>query len=415
MTLDKLHLLYVEDNEADYRLLEARLRKSEFSAHISLAHCTTLGDAAQMLNQNTFQAVLLDLSLPDAHGLEGVRFLQRKFPSIPIVVLTGNIDTTTAMEAIQQGAQDYLIKGAFANDLLYRTLHYAIERKKINLQLSQALNDVEQLNENLKAVNNQLRKTVEELKEEKKLVLKKNKQINDFFSVLMHDLRNPVAAINALTELLLGNAEGFTIPQVKFLNQIKHSSSSMLDNILTIIGTTKMKEGSLALSMVHENPYYTINSAIDKYIIEAIQHNIILVIGYRKELPKVYFDKRLLVSVVSGLLDFGIRNSNENTRLMVHCELLEKQLIKVSFENRGLYLTDEQRCQVFQDDFTKAPGAESLEEPGTAIQLSSVKKFVEIMDGEIGVEPGPQGKGTIFWFTLQTVMRTKNLIQVERD
>jgi len=77
----------------------------------------------------------------------------------------------------------------------------------------------------------------------------------------------------------------------------------MLDNILTIIDTTNMSnDGNFLLNMQFENPVYTINSALDKFVVEAIQKNIFIVVDYIKDLPKVYYDRRLLSNVVANLM-----------------------------------------------------------------------------------------------------------------
>jgi diguanylate cyclase (GGDEF)-like protein len=85
---------------------------------------------------------LIDLSLPDARGLEALRQLQRIAPEIPIIVLTGNDHDELAVEAVQEGAQDYLVKGYVNAHLLGRAIRYAIERKRAELDLVQhALHD----------------------------------------------------------------------------------------------------------------------------------------------------------------------------------------------------------------------------------------------------------------------------------
>lgn len=401
-----IHFLYIEDNLADLKLLEMRLRKSADGYSYVLKHSTTLSGVGKLMNQYHFQLFLLDLSLPDAHGLEGVLFLQKEYPAVPIVVLTGNNDKSIALEAIKIGAQDYLVKGDFSTELFFKVCNYAIERKKINTQLNDALGRVEKLNTDLSEVNGKLKKTVEALQEEKKRVVQKNKQINSFISMLVHELKNPVRAINALTELMMNEPARLTIPQTKYLNQIKHSSSSVLDNILTIIETTKVKrEGDLNIDMVHENPYFTMNSAIDKFIVEAIQKNIIIVIGYIKELPKVYFDKRLLVNVISNILRNVIKFNEENSRVVIHCEKLEDDTMKVSIDSQGLSLSAPEVEMVFDESHDLGQGVEKEEEePSSGFDLSVAKKFVEIMGGKIGAEQNGS-KGTIFWFTLQTAKR----------
>jgi|GEM_PF-2109851 len=395
-----LNCLYIEDNKADFKLLEVRFKRNETYQDSSITNCQTIKEADELLKREVFNLILLDLSLPDAHGLEGVNFLQEKHPSYPIVVLTGNTDKEIALNAIKEGAQDYLIKGAFTDELFFRVCNYAIERKKIIIQQKKILKEVEKLNINLNTVNARLQKTVIELQEEKSRVDKKNKQINSFISVIIHDLKNPVTAINSLTELLLNNKHKLNITQIKYLEQVKYSSSSMLDNILTIIDTTNMSnDGNFLLNMQFENPVYTINSALDKFVVEAIQKNIFIVVDYIKDLPKVYYDRRLLSNVVANLMENAVKYNRENSRIVVTCEKTDDNFLKVFFRNKGLRLEPGEIDEVFDEDheFQENP---STTLPSSGFKLSVVKKTVEVMGGNVGVDVEDNGKTSTFWFTL---------------
>jgi diguanylate cyclase (GGDEF)-like protein len=101
-----------------------------------LTHVGTLGEGLARLARDRFDAVLLDLSLPDAQGLNTVTQVLATSPGIPIVVLTGYDDQHLALQAVQQGAQDYLVKGQAQADLLSRAIRYAIERKRTEERLT---------------------------------------------------------------------------------------------------------------------------------------------------------------------------------------------------------------------------------------------------------------------------------------
>lgn len=127
-------VLLVEDNPGDARLLR------EFIAEIDppqfeITRVERLSEAIQALKARHFDAVLLDLSLPDGHGLSTFDTLHQQVPGVPIVVLTGLDDNTLALSAVQQGAQDYLVKGQVSSALLWRSLRYAIERNRMQAAL----------------------------------------------------------------------------------------------------------------------------------------------------------------------------------------------------------------------------------------------------------------------------------------
>jgi diguanylate cyclase (GGDEF)-like protein len=121
-------LLVIEDNPGDARLLREMLNEqgSHFTA---LTHVECMSDAEKHLAQNEVDLILLDLGLPDAQGLEAVRRTHAAAPHAPLVVLTGLDDESLAVQTLQEGAQDYLIKGQLDPRGLRRALRYAVERK----------------------------------------------------------------------------------------------------------------------------------------------------------------------------------------------------------------------------------------------------------------------------------------------
>jgi PAS domain S-box-containing protein len=123
-------LLLVEDDPGDARLLrEMFSERDSGSQGTELTHVQSLRAAEEHLSEREVDIVLLDLGLPDAHGLTGVRRAQAVAPRVPLVVLTGLDDESLAAQALQEGAQDYLIKGQIEPRGLLRALRYAIERK----------------------------------------------------------------------------------------------------------------------------------------------------------------------------------------------------------------------------------------------------------------------------------------------
>src|ERR1700682_3070835 len=120
-------LLLIEDNLGDARLLR-EMFKEQGSHNTDVTHVTSMGAAEAHLSANVVDIILLDLGLPDAEGLEAVRRAHAAAPRVPLVVLTILDDESLAIRALQEGAQDYLIKGQIESGLL-RALRYAIERK----------------------------------------------------------------------------------------------------------------------------------------------------------------------------------------------------------------------------------------------------------------------------------------------
>jgi diguanylate cyclase (GGDEF)-like protein/PAS domain S-box-containing protein len=127
-------LLLIEDNPGDARLLREMFNE-QGSLHAKLVHVECMSDAEKHLARHDVDITLLDLGLPDAQGFEALRRAHAAAPHVPLVVLTGLDDEALAAQALQQGAQDYLIKGQIETRGLLRALRYAIERKAMEESL----------------------------------------------------------------------------------------------------------------------------------------------------------------------------------------------------------------------------------------------------------------------------------------
>jgi serine phosphatase RsbU (regulator of sigma subunit) len=145
-----IQVLLVEDNPGDARLLQLSLAEAT-SAQFELTHVERLADALQRLSTQTFDVVLLDLSLPDSRQIDTFRRTRAHAPQLPIIVLTGLDDETLAVETVHEGAQDYLVKGHVDSHLLVRAIRYAIERKRAQEQLARYADELRQKNEQLEA------------------------------------------------------------------------------------------------------------------------------------------------------------------------------------------------------------------------------------------------------------------------
>ncbi|GAB3040291.1 ATP-binding response regulator [Natronobiforma cellulositropha] len=140
-----IDLLIVEDNADDARYVSRLIHESATNDGgeggdglleiTSIDHVDRLGDALEYVRTHAPDVILLDLQLPDSSGLETVETMVASTPAVPVVVLTGQNDTDVGVEAIQRGAQDYLVKGTITAALLRRTLRYAIERKRNQREL----------------------------------------------------------------------------------------------------------------------------------------------------------------------------------------------------------------------------------------------------------------------------------------
>ncbi|MFQ5979960.1 MAG: response regulator [Candidatus Heimdallarchaeota archaeon] len=131
-------VLLVEDNPGDARLIQNMLSKASI-ATFNLLSAERLSAGFDHLSSGDIDVILLDLTLPDSHGLETFVKMHKQAQNVPIIVLTGLDDEDVAIKAAREGAQDYLVKGTITGPMLARSIRYAIERLEIQQELKKSL------------------------------------------------------------------------------------------------------------------------------------------------------------------------------------------------------------------------------------------------------------------------------------
>lgn len=236
------------------------------------------------------------------------------------------------------------------------------------------------------------------LKNERDLVIEKNKKIRSFTGTIVHDLKNPVSAIMGLSGLLLKKEDELDEKTLMFLDLIHKSSSDILENITLILDKTKLDGGLRPDLLEVGNPYFTIHSAIDKYLITALEKSITIERKIDKNLPDVSYDKNALDHIVSNLISNAIKYSPPSTQVVIYSELLSDRL-KIVIQDHGLGMTDEDLQSVFTE-FKTLSARPTGNETSTGLGLSIVKQLVEQIGGDISVKSEGKNKGSTFEVTL---------------
>jgi DNA-binding response OmpR family regulator len=146
-----VRILLVEDNEGDARLIRELLSEAG-GGDFEITHVSRLTDALVWIEERGFDVIMLDLGLPDTQGIDTAIRIVESSPDTPLIVLTGLDDEETGVLAVQEGAQDYLIKGNVSPALLRRSIHYAIQRQDMLTHLSKAFWDAKASEANLRNV-----------------------------------------------------------------------------------------------------------------------------------------------------------------------------------------------------------------------------------------------------------------------
>ncbi|MBS2008024.1 MAG: response regulator [Cyanobacteria bacterium SZAS TMP-1] len=132
-----MKILLVEDSPADADIFCEHLQYGG-GDEFQVLWADKLADALRRLDQESFDVVLLDLNLPDSNGIKTLEKLRSLYPAMPVLILTGLDDAHIGIESVKNGAQDYLVKGQPSRDSIIRSLHYAVERKRLEMLNSES-------------------------------------------------------------------------------------------------------------------------------------------------------------------------------------------------------------------------------------------------------------------------------------
>ncbi len=151
-------VLLVEDDPGDANLARQALRASK-TPLFDVVWVDTLAGTVNALRQDSYDVLLLDLSLPDSNGIQTVHAVRQHAGNVPLIVLTGHDDTRFALQTLEAGAQDYLIKGRFDTDALVRAIGYSIERKRLAINLQQSHDLLHKLSDQVPGLLYQMKRT----------------------------------------------------------------------------------------------------------------------------------------------------------------------------------------------------------------------------------------------------------------
>jgi signal transduction histidine kinase len=380
---DELAILLIEDDLAEARFLQEILKGFRVK-QFNLVHVKRLAEALQKLEQDGFDVILLDLTLPDSQGLASLKSIIYSAPDLPVVVLTNTNDDELAIEAVRQGAQDYLVKRKVNGEGLVRSLRYAIERKRV----------AQTLREENQALVCQVRERTAELDKVREL----NQIKSEFVSMLSHDFRNPINTVLASAGLLQERESKLTEQQKLALFQMIRSASNnmvrLLDEVLLVgrADADSLKFYPAPLDLV----------SFCRQLVEELQigtgKNHQLVFTSKGNIAQTIWDEDLLRHILGNLLANAVKYSPEGS--IVELELTaEEKTATFVIRDRGIGIPSEELQNLFQP-FHRASNVGKI--PGTGLGLAIVKRCVEVHGGQISVE-SEVGAGTIFTVALPLV------------
>lgn len=392
MSTPPTRILLIEDdlNDADL-LCELLELVPQFNFQVS--HSSFLSKAFQHLSQEIFDVVLLDLSLPDSHGLVTVKSVYTQMPTVPIIVLSGLEDESVAIEAVQEGAQDYLVKGKFDGDSLVRAIRYAIERTKVLQLLYQREQQLQQANEQLLQLKDDLRQALEQEKE-------LNNLKSRIITTVSHEYRTPLMTIASSAGLLESYRHKLTeSKQIVHFQRIQTAVqylTTLVEDVL-FLNKVESEKNSFKPTVLDLLPFFH-EVIAELQSIAGDQHNVIFTPLYKcagSTGKPARLDAKLLRQMLTNLVSNAIKYSPAGSTVQVRLTCEDNKII-FSCSDQGIGIPAKDQPYLFKS-FSRASNVGTI--PGTGLGLSIVKKCVDLHKGQITVE-SEVGIGTTFTITL---------------
>jgi signal transduction histidine kinase len=413
-----VNVLLIEDNAEHVTFFTKLLATTDAVAHFRLITAGTLAEGIARLPKEDIKLILLDLSLPDSDGLETFIRLIEAAPGVAIVVLSGIDDVALAVETVQLGAQDYLVKGHVDNHLLVRSMQYALERKRVQLQLKRAHDELEarvqERTAMLQRANVRLQKEIAERKRAEEETLESNRQLATALGQLRdtqqqiiqrermhalgrmangiaHDFNNALAPILGFSELLLIKPEICQdAAKLKHYLEMIHNASKESAKVVSRLREfyRYRDEGEIFTPVV-------INDLVQQVIsftqprwkdqafaagqtieIRAALGNVPTIAANEGEL------REALVNLIFNAVD-AIRTRGTIT---IRTEVQGRWLV-ITITDDGVGMTPEVKARCLEPFFT------TKADQGTGLGLGSVYGIVRRHDGEVDIQSEPQ-RGT---------------------
>jgi len=369
-------VLLIEDNPGDARMIEELLRDAAGSTH-DVVRADRLAGGLERLATRDFAVVLLDLALPDSRGPDTFAAVHGHAPDTPIIVLTGLGDEAMALRLVEEGAQDYLIKGQTDGDLLARSIRYGIGRKRAEAE-------VRRLNEQLEL---RVRQRTAELEAT-------NQELEAFTYSVSHDLRAPLRQVDGFVRLLVEQFhDRLDAGAAHYLQRIQQGAQQMgrlVDDLLNLarLGRQDLHPRLTALNEVVEH-------VLGDLSLDLAEREIDWRID--RHLPSVECDPGLVRVVLTNLLSNAVKYTRPRKRAVIEVGHALEQGEAVLFVRDNGVGFDMRYADKLFGVFQRLHRADEFE--GTGVGLATVQRIVHKHRGRIWAE-AELDRGATFYFTL---------------
>lgn len=376
-------VLLVEDNAGDARLLREMFSK-ERPDSFKLPHLSRMSEALPHLAKGGVDIVLLDMGLPDGHGLDTVRRAHAAAPTVPLIVLTGLDDEALAAEAMKEGAQDYLIKGQVENRAFPRALRHAIERHSMQAETD--------------------------------LIRTHQMQFKDeFLSHVSHELRSPLTAIYQFVTILLDRLAGELNPeQHEYLGIVLKNVKQLQSMINDLLEVTRVQAGKLTIELQCTSVSDAIVDTVNTLQGAATAKGITLASNMESRLPSVCADPTRIRQILIILVDNAIKFTPANGAVNIQARKFDEDpnLLILELSDSGCGISPDMTERIFER-LVQVYDSALAGRAGLGLGLYICKELVARQGGQIWAKSVP-GQGAVFFVTLPVFSLSNSIAPVLR-
>ena len=384
--LIKNSILIVDDQPQNIQLIGTLLRE-----RYNLYVADNGENAIKIANDKKPDLILLDIMMPVLSGFDVCKILKSNTDTIdiPVIFLTAKNEAEDIVTGFKLGAVDYITKPFKREEVLIRVATQ-IKLKEAENELKRKNTELESLNTKLVISKNTIEKSAQELE-----IL--NQEKDKFFSIIAHDLKNPLAGFLGLTELLSNRMEKFTSDEIKNYMDIMHKSANQLNQLLTnLLEWARLQMGNVEFKPNNNNLY-----DVCEKIIYLLGNNIsakqIVVKNNTPSDLTFVFDLYMLETVLRNLIGNAIKFTKEKGTIVVSAEIKAGNVI-ISVKDSGIGMTPVLAKKIFGlNEVVSRRGTSG--EASTGLGLILCKSFVEKNNGSIWFDTKVD-TGTTFFVSL---------------
>ncbi|NND96177.1 MAG: hybrid sensor histidine kinase/response regulator [Pirellulaceae bacterium] len=389
--MKKTQILLIEDDDGDAMLVRRALRGS--SILHELTWVTSLVDALDHLHEHSVSIILTDLGLPDCSGIDAVAKLRAATKDTTIIVLSGLENSATQLQALDQGAQDYMIKPEISTFTLERAIEHGTHRLKNERKVRRLLD----------AVNNQKL----ELQRQAKLLDKKNRRLRRLCKTaqqcinnVSHDFRTPLTVVKEYASLIADGVVGDVQPeQIRMLQVIGDRVDDLNNMVDDMLDVSRQNSGLLCANRLACHADTLLSRLITGLHQKALLRGITLQVKIDEDLPGVFCDPEKVGRVVMNLITNAIKFTQPGGTVIVRaeaCQANNEVRISVSDDGPGISPDD---CQLIFKRFEQVKNGLQNTAKGFGLGLSIAKELVALNLGTISLQ-SVLGEGSTFSFTI---------------